>query len=168
MRRKLRRIDAESDSVAGGRQVAYDARMKTPPASQRVRLRLKEELAARDISQRELAEILTQQTEDEWTQSTVGKVLNGNVELTVDDADAIAKALRLFLTEAVRDRGLEFYAEMTPTELRLLEMIRKDANLRQGFLIIAGLSAPAEIHREAKLKRKRGRPLNSDLAKRGA
>lgn len=138
--------------------------MLFPSASARVRARLKEELRSRDISQRELADALTKSTGDYWTQSRVGKVLNGNVELRVDDADAIAKVAGIFLSEAVRDRGLEFYAEMTPTELRVLERLRREPDILDGVLILLRLR-PGPRPPERPAKPKRGRPLTSAAEK---
>lgn len=149
--------------VAADRIVSYSNAMKPPHTSDRVRARLKEELRARDISQRELADALSRHTDDYWTQSKVGKVLNGNVELKVDDADAIAKVAGIFLTEAVRDRGLEFYAEMTPTELRVLERMRQRPNLLHGILMILDMGHLPESAVPPKLRPKRGRPLNSQI-----
>jgi transcriptional regulator with XRE-family HTH domain len=145
--------------------------MKRPTTADRVRGRLKDELNARDISQRELADALSKQTDDYWTQSRVGKVLNGNVELKVDDADAIAKVAGIFLTEAVRDRGLEFYAEMTPTELRILERMRQRPNLLQGIMLIldiAPLGSVGGTDIGRPLRPKRGGPLKSDAQKQRA
>src|SRR3990167_6068475 len=159
MLRKTRRSDSETAAVAASRILSYSEPMKAARTSNRVRARLKEELHARDISQRELADALSKQTDEYWTQSKVGKVLNGNVELKVDDADAIAKVAGIFLTEAVRDRGLEFYAEMTPLELRVLERIRQRPTLLHGLLMILDM---APTPRAVKPDRpKRGGPLLS-------
>lgn len=142
--------------------------VRSDRASERVRLRLQEELRAKDISQRTLADRLSDITEETWTQSKVGKVLNGHVELKVDDVDAITKVLGLFISEAVRDRGLEFYAEMTPTELRILERIRRRPEIMQAVMVLLDIPAVTEFAATVPKKRKRGRPLNSEIAKRRA
>lgn len=100
----------------------------------RVRKRLRDEIEQRDVSQRELADLLTAATGEVWTQSRIGKVLTGYVELKLEDVDYIAQAVGMSLTEAVRDRGLEFYAELTPSEMRVIELLR-----RRGPLFLAGL-----------------------------
>lgn len=87
--------------------------------SDQARLRLREEMERQKLSQREVSDLLR------WSQSRVAKLLTGRVELTVDDLDAMCFALGIQLTEAVRDHGLEFCAEMTPSELRVLERIRQ-------------------------------------------
>ncbi len=86
--------------------------------SEHVRLRLREEMTKRDMSQRDVAGILS------WSQSKVAHILNGRVEMSVDDLEAFCFGVGISITEAVRDRGLEFCAEMTPTEMRLLELWR--------------------------------------------
>lgn len=83
------------------------------------RQRIREEMERQKLSQREVADLL------QWSQSRVGKILIGRVGLDVDDLEALCFAVGISLTEAVRDRGFEFCAEMTPTELRLLERIRQ-------------------------------------------
>lgn len=87
--------------------------------SERARLRIREEMARKHLSQRDLAGIL------DWSQSRISKNLNARIELGLDDLAAMCFGVGLSLTEAVRDHGLEFCAEMTPTELRVLERFRQ-------------------------------------------
>lgn len=151
--------DSESDAVAGTKRVPLQyASMNPHPASARVRARLKEELHARDISQRELADALSKLTGHTWTQSKVGKVLTGAVELKVDDVDAIAKVAHIYLSEAVRDRGLEFYAEMTPTELRMLEKMRQRPAVLHAIMLLLEMKPPDTIS-SREPKPRRGGPL---------
>lgn len=146
--------------------VSYNAGMPTTTASARVRARLADELRARNITQRECAERLTAETGELWTQSRIGKVLNGAVELRVDDVEAIARVAGIFLSEAVRDRGLEFYAEMTPLELRVLERIRQKPTTLNALLVLLDLSPAITASQPSVSKqRKRGRPLDSEIAK---
>jgi transcriptional regulator with XRE-family HTH domain len=84
-----------------------------------VRMRLREEKDRLKMSTRDIAGILG------WSQSRVGKLLTGRVGLDLNDCAALCFALGIGLTEAVRDRGVEFCAEMTPSELRFLEIFRK-------------------------------------------
>lgn len=86
---------------------------------ERARLRLREEITRRHVSQRDLASLLN------WSQSRVGKILNGRVEMSMGDLEALCFAVDLAPTEVVRDHGLEFCAELTPTELRVLERMRQ-------------------------------------------
>jgi len=83
------------------------------------RRRLREEMKRKKLTQRDLAGML------DWSQSRVAKILTGRVGLLVDDLESLCFALGLTLTEAIRDHGLEFAAEMTPTELRILETMRE-------------------------------------------
>ena len=89
--------------------------------SDQARLRIREEMERQRLSQRELVQLLG----DGWTQSGIQKILVGRVQLTVDDLESICFALGIHLTEVVRDHGLEFCAEMTPTEMRMLERLRQ-------------------------------------------
>lgn len=141
-------------------------------APERVRLRIREEMTALGVSQRELAERLHQVTGIVWSQSGVGKVLTGRVELTVADVDAMVRALGMSLIEAMRDRGLEFVADMTPTELRLLSLYRQKAQpFKDAIQILHGMTPVTTVSKldtPVTKRPKRGRPQNSDLAKKQA
>lgn len=84
----------------------------------RLRARIREEMAARAIQQRDVAGITG------WSQSKVAKILQNQMVLTVDILEGFAFALNLSPVELVRDRGYEFCAELTPTELRILQVMR--------------------------------------------
>lgn len=71
------------------------------------------------LSQRDVAQMLG------WSHGRLAKILSGRVRLLVDDLAAISFALSLTPREVLRDRGLEFDAEMTPIELRILERLRE-------------------------------------------
>lgn len=85
----------------------------------RVVERFREEIAKRKLSYDDVAGFL------QWSHSKVAKKFTQRTMIDLDEFEALCFALGLAPTEAVRDRGLEFVAEMTPTELRLLELIRK-------------------------------------------
>lgn len=107
-----------------------------PKLSEQVRLRIREEMARKDMSQRDLAGLL------DWSQSRIAHLLTGRVEMSVDDLAGFGFALGLAATEIVRDRGMEFVAEMTPTELRLLERIRQlSAEQRSALLTMLGIAS---------------------------
>lgn len=93
--------------------------------SDRIRRRLSEEMTARHISQRGLADRLTLLTRWKWNQPKVGKILNGSIELKADDLEVMAQAIGISLVEVVRDQGKEFFAELTPTEVRILNRLRQ-------------------------------------------
>lgn len=145
--------------------VKYSAAMTV---AERVRMRLKDEMQERHISQRELSDILARNTGEVWTQSRVQKVLTGYVELKVEDVDAMARALGISLCEAVRDPGMEFYAEMTPTEVRMFQRLQRKPDALDAILILLGLPRPASERKarpdERPPKPKRGRPLRSATA----
>jgi hypothetical protein len=60
-----------------------------------------------------------------WTGSKVHQKLLGRSAMTLDEFDTLCHALDIRPTEVLRDRGLEFCAEMTPTEMRELEQLRR-------------------------------------------
>lgn len=104
----------------------------------RVRRRLREEMAARHITQRDLAGLTG------WSQSKIAKILNANVQLLVDDFAAIAWAMDLSYVECVREQGYEFVADLTPTELKALNRLRElGTDERAAILTILGIKLPA-------------------------
>lgn len=115
--------------------------------SDQARRRVRDEMDRKKLSQRDVAGILG------WTQSRVGKVLTGRVQLLVDDLEALCFAVGLHLTEAVRDPGLEFVADMTPSELRLLERFRQlTAPEKDAYNTLLRVQSPS-AERRATMKR---------------
>lgn len=113
-----------------------------PRPSEQVRILLREVMAKKDMSQRDVAGIVG------WSQSKVAHILNGRVELNVDDLSEFCFGVGLSLTEAVRDRGMEFCAEMTPTEMRFLELLRSMTQAdRDAFFQLAGAKVKTEPRR---------------------
>ena len=132
----------------------------TAPVARRIRQRLKEEIKARGITQTDLGDALSKLTREFWSQSKVGKVLNGHVGLQLDDLAAICEVIGISLAEAVRDRGLEFYAELTPSEVRIIEELRKDPPAKQ-FVIDTLHIRQTRVENPAPTPRPRlGRPKN--------
>lgn len=100
----------------------------------RVRDTLRAEKARRRLSERDIANLI------QWSQSRVAQKLSGRTPITLNELEGLCFALGISATEAVRDRGLEFVAEMTPTELRLLERIRQlTPDQRAAILQILGV-----------------------------
>lgn len=126
------------------------------PLATRVRKRIREELDRLGVAQADIAGQL------KWSQSKVAQKLTGRTPWTIEELDALCFIAGIPPTEAVRDRGLEFCAEMTPTELRLLERIRqlphadKDAIMR--LLAVANNTRPEE-RRAAPVVQKRKRSV---------
>ncbi len=124
--------------------------------NERVRERLRVEKAKRDLSERDIAELI------DWTQSRVAQKLSGRTPITLDELDSLCFALGLVPTEAVRDQGLEFCAEMAPFELRLLEKLRKlDAPTRDAILLL--LDVKTKHH----LPERFAKPLRQQSVKKG-
>lgn len=141
------------------------ATMNPNQVSERARRRLREEMDTRGISQRDLAEMLTDRSREAWSQPRVGKVLTGKVNLRLEEVALIADCLGLPLVEVLRDRGLEFYAELTPTEVRFLERIRQWPELLPGLTQVLDIRAKmlVGVPRQS-TRRKVGRPRNSELS----
>lgn len=123
--------------------------------SDRVRLRLREEMGKSGLSQRDVADLIG------WTQSKVAKHLTGRVEIGLDALEALCFAVGLSATEVVRDHGLEFCAEMQPHELRLLEHFRQQTpDTRDAFLKIL------KVAKTTHLPERYAKPLKKSPAKR--
>lgn len=112
-----------------------------PRLSEQVRLRIREEMTRKKMSQRDVAGIL------DWSQSRVAHLLTGRVEMSVDDLAGFGFALSLQATELVRDRGLEFVAEMTPSELRIFERLRQATPEDRAAIVQLLRVAQAEVRR---------------------
>lgn len=118
------RDDADSGRIV--RRLKRDHNGRAMPLSHRVRARLRDEFAHRKISQRKLADRLTKATGEVYTQSKVHKILTGQVQLLVDDLERLADLLGWTVVETVRDQGREFVADLTPSELKLLTLLREN------------------------------------------
>lgn len=123
--------------------------MKNGDDARRAILAVREAMEKRGLTQRDVAGIIG----NHWSQGRVQKLLTHQVELRVDDLAALCFAVGISLSEAVRDRGLEFYAEMTPTELRLFERIRDlTPDQRSALMTILNVKPGPEARRSKKRK----------------
>lgn len=100
-------------------------------------------MSRKGLTQRDMAGILG------WSQSRISKNLNARIELGLNDLAALCFGVGISLTEAVRDRGMEFCAEMTPTELRLLERVRALSPNQQAAVMTVLHITPPEGRRAA-------------------
>jgi len=85
----------------------------------RARRRVREELDRRGVTQPDIAGQL------QWSQSKVAQKLTGRTPWTLHELEALCFVAGLSPLEAIRDQGLEFCTEMTPTEFRLFERLRQ-------------------------------------------
>lgn len=128
--------------------------------AQRAVARIREEMSERKISQRDLAKEL------KCSQGRVAKLLNGGVHLRINDVGRMAEAVGLEPAEVVRDRGLTFYANMTPTEVAIVDRLRRRPQALQGLLLMLDIKADETRTRVQVPKTpKRGRPLASDRSR---
>lgn len=118
--------------------------------AEQVIARIREAQQKQGLSQQDIADLIG------WTQSRVAQKLTRRSPTTLEELEALCFAVGLSKVEAVRDHGLEFAAEMTPSELRILERLRqlpgwgRDAIL--ALLRLAELTAPPEQRGATKRK----------------
>jgi transcriptional regulator with XRE-family HTH domain len=120
--------------------------------AERAVLRIREEMTERKISQRTLADRLG------CSQGRVAKLLNGGVMLRLEDVGVLAAAVGITVVEALRDRGVEFYAELSPSEVRLLDRLRRRPQALQGALLMLGLPEDVPKPKHADAKRRTTKP----------
>lgn len=89
-----------------------------------VRTSLREEMSKRHISGRTIEQILGGPARG-WSRSQIQKVLSGGARVSIDFIEGMCFALGVSVVEIVRDRGLEFVADLTPLELRFLQVLRE-------------------------------------------
>ena len=108
-----------------------------------IRRRLRDLLYERKISQSQLCARLSQITGEEWLLQRLGKLLNGRIRLRVEDLVWIARAADLSLVELVREPGKEFVADLTPSELRLVDALRANPELTAVLTTFLTARTPA-------------------------
>lgn len=115
-----------------------------PTLNDRVREKLRTEKDRLEMTELDIAGIVG------WSQSKVAQKLRGRTPITLDELEAMCFAFSMMPSEAVRDQGFEFVAEMTPLELRLFQMIRKLSPERRGALLtVLGIPPNADQPRRA-------------------
>jgi transcriptional regulator with XRE-family HTH domain len=123
--------------------------------SERVRIRVREEMQKRNLSQSDVAGLV-----EGLDQSKVSRLLSGEQRITLDELEYLAFAISVPPSELIRDRGMEWMAEMTPTEMRILEHYRRaDEELQRSIRRILQVSASPYIpDRYAKAPKELGHP----------
>ncbi len=98
------------------------------------------------VSQTELSRRLEADTRRRWRVSRISKILNGHIPFTVDDLVLMCDAAGISLVSVVRQRGREFVADLTPSELNVIELIRE--NPTRADHVIALLPRRGQTFRE--------------------
>jgi transcriptional regulator with XRE-family HTH domain len=112
--------------------------------SAQVRQRLRVRMTEKRYTQRDVANFTG------WSQSRVAKVLSGRTAVDIDELGEFCSALGLSPVETVRDPGLEFVADLTPFELRILERFRAiDPKLQEAIATILNVKPPTTPQRYA-------------------
>lgn len=115
--------------------------LAVPTLNDRVRERLRTEKDRLEMTELDIAGLIG------WSQSKVAQKLRGRTPITLNELESLCFAFSMQPTEAVRDHGLEFVTEMTPTELRIFERLRKlSLEQRQALMTILNVT-PAEPKR---------------------
>jgi len=115
------------------------------------RQRIREEMERKGITTRELADLLN------TSQGRIGHLLTGYTDLRVDDLEQLCFGVGLSPVEAIRDRGLEFCATMTPTQLRILQRIQQLPEAETAILTLLDVkrhTAPEGRHATPKGRKK--------------
>ena len=110
----------------------------TMSAADPLRLRLRQMLQDKGISQSRLCQLLTAATGEPWLIQRMGKLLNGQILLRVEDLVLMARAADISLVEIVREPGKEFMADLTPSELKMIHTMRDRPDVEP---ILSGLAA---------------------------
>lgn len=108
-----------------------------------VRLRLRELLQTRGVSQTELTRRLTRASGETWLIDHVSKLLRGEIRLRVEDVVLMCEVAGVSLVELFREPGREFVADLTPTELRLIHALRDHPGIMRPLVDVVATLAPA-------------------------
>lgn len=109
---------------------------ETSPAA-RVRARMKQWLETTGIGQRAFAADLQK------TQIWLQKILKGENHVRLRDLDDIAQAMRTTASELVRSDDERYQLELSPTEVRLLERLRRRPEMFNAVVALLGIPAAA-------------------------
>lgn len=107
--------------------------MLTP--AERVRERLNHWLAVTKLTQREFADTVKK------SQVWVKKILHGEHEVRLADLDVVADAMRTTASELVRADDERYQLELSPTEVRVIEKLRRKPDLFGAVCVICEIPA---------------------------
>lgn len=130
--------------------------------AERAVMRIREEMTERHVTQRDLAKDL------KCSQGRVAKLLNAGVHLRINDVAILADAVGITVVEAIRDRGLEFYAELTPSEVRILEYLRRSPNIQNLLMAIIEAGRVTKSRGAVPKRRDPDRPPHTSSVKKRA
>lgn len=125
------------------------------------RSRIREEMDRKGLTERDLANLLN------TSPGRVGHLLRGYTELRVDDLEALCFGVGLSPVEAIRDRGLEFCATMSPSRLRLHQRLDQLPGVDLALIqILDAKSHTAPQGRRAAQKDRKAPPAKKPKPKR--
>lgn len=111
----------------------YCCVMSTPTSdtpADRVRERMRQWLEMADLTQDEFAASMSK------TQEWLAAILKGKNDPRLRDLDLIADAMRTSASELVRATSDRYQLELTPTEVRILEKLRRKPDTLKGLLLL--------------------------------
>ena len=107
-----------------------------------IRLRLRELLEARGVSQTTVCQRLTAKTGELWRMSRLSKLVNGRIVFCVDDLVLIAQVADISLVDLVREPGREFVGDLTPTELKIIHALRDHPSIMRPLADVVAVLTP--------------------------
>lgn len=116
--------------------------MERSPAD-RVRERIERWIEMAGLTQAEFAGSLRKT--QEWLQ----KVLNGENHVRLRDLDLVADAMRSTASELVRHDDDRYQLELTPTEVRIVEQLRRHPETFTGVALLLRIPVPVHVPGEA-------------------
>jgi transcriptional regulator with XRE-family HTH domain len=105
--------------------------------AERVRERMERWLAVTGLSQREFA------AELDKSQVWLQKVLAGENDVRLRHLDDVARAMRTTAAELVREEDERYQLELTPTEVRIIEQLRRQQDMFTGIAMV--LRIPGQV-----------------------
>lgn len=124
--------------------VRYCSVMTDKPAetpAERVRARMRQWLDVTGLTQEEFA--LSMEKGQEW----LSAILKGKNDPRLRDLDLIADAMRTSAAELVRATSDRYQLELTPTEVRILEKLRRKPEILEGLVLLLEVRPPTPRNR---------------------
>lgn len=104
--------------------------------AERVRERVRRWMELTRLPQQEVARELGK------TQPWLDKILQGKNSVRLRDLDQIAAAMRATASELVRDETERYTLELTPTEVRMVEQLRRRPELLDAVATLLAIRPP--------------------------
>jgi transcriptional regulator with XRE-family HTH domain len=107
--------------------------------AERIRERMRRWMDTTQLDQRTFAEDLGKS--QVWLQ----KVLSGENSVRLKDLDRLAEAMRTTASELVRSNEERYQLELSPTEVRVIEQLRRAPDTYRAITILLKIPAPVSM-----------------------